>query len=61
MGDTVDLVDGKHISLFKTEDEELDARKDYEAAKAASLESDLEADLGVRWLGNEELIKVIIL
>lgn len=51
--DEVDLVEGGHITLLRTEQEETDARNDYEAAKAAGLIVE-----GVRWLGNEELQKV---
>ncbi|KAF9481466.1 DAO-domain-containing protein [Pholiota conissans] len=57
LGDTVDLVEGGHITLFRTEDEEIDARKDYEAAKSASAGSAMQDDMGVRWVGNEELTK----
>lgn len=55
--DEVDLVEGGHITLLRTEQEEIDARNDYEAAKAAGLIA--EGEMGVRWLGNEELQKVI--
>ncbi len=54
--DEVDLVEGGHITLLRTEQEETDARNDYEAAKAAGLIVE-----GVRWLGNEELQKVSFL
>ncbi|KJA16039.1 hypothetical protein HYPSUDRAFT_47784 [Hypholoma sublateritium FD-334 SS-4] len=53
--DEVDLVEGGHITLLRTEQEETDARNDYEAAKAAGLISD--GKMGVRWLGNVELQK----
>ncbi|KAF8966785.1 FAD dependent oxidoreductase-domain-containing protein [Flammula alnicola] len=51
--DEVDLVEGGHVTIFRTEEEESDARKDYEAAKAAGL--DAGGDMGVKWIGNEEL------
>ncbi|KZT21021.1 FAD dependent oxidoreductase [Neolentinus lepideus HHB14362 ss-1] len=44
----VDLVEGGHINIFFTEQSELDAKADYEAAKAAG------ADLrGVEWMEKE--------
>lgn len=54
--DEVDLVEGGHITLLRTEQEEIDARNDYEAAKAAGLIAD--GEMGVRWVGNEELQQV---
>ncbi|KIM44357.1 hypothetical protein M413DRAFT_379691 [Hebeloma cylindrosporum] len=49
---TVDLVEGGHIGVFRTEDEEQVARRDYEAARAAGVGT---GNLGVRWIANEEL------
>ncbi|KAF8183638.1 FAD dependent oxidoreductase-domain-containing protein [Pholiota molesta] len=57
LDDTVDLVEGGHITLFRTEEEDNSAKKDYEAAKAAGLGSDSDGGMGVRWITNEELIK----
>jgi hypothetical protein len=56
--DAVDLVEGGHMTLFRTEEEDNNAKKDYEAAKAAGLGSDSDGGMGVRWITNEELIKV---
>lgn len=51
----VDLVEGGHIGVFRTQEEEQAARKDYEAARAAGVGT---GDLGVRWIANEELTNV---
>lgn len=59
--DAVDLVEGGHVALFRTEEEEVDARKDYEAAIAAGLVYGSRGDLGVRWMGNDELVKASFL
>lgn len=61
LGDTVDLVEGGHITLFRTEEEETNAKKDYEAAKAAGLGSNSDGDMGVRWIATEELTKVSLI
>lgn len=58
LGDAIDLVEGGRIALFRTEEEDTNAKKDYEAAKAAGLGSDSDGDMGVRWIANEELTKV---
>jgi len=55
LADTVDLVEGGHIGVFRTEGEEQAARRDYEAARAAGVGT---GDLGVRWIANEELTDV---
>ena len=41
--------------MFRTEEEEQAARRDYEAARAAGVGT---GDLGVRWIANEELTDV---
>lgn len=50
----VDLVEGRHVTVFFTEAEEEAAKRDWEAAKAAGLER-LEE---VRWIGREEMKRV---
>jgi hypothetical protein len=55
LADSVDLVEGGHIGVFRTEEEEQVARRDYEAARAAGVGT---GDLGVRWIANEELTNV---
>ena len=50
--DTVDLVEGGHITLFHTAEEESNVRADWEAAREAGYEA------SVRWIGNEELKEV---
>jgi len=53
--DRLDLVEGGHIAVFRTEDEEQAAKRDYEAARAAGVDT---ADLGIRWIENKELTEV---
>lgn len=55
LADSVDLVEGGHIGVFRTEEDERAARRDYEAARAAGVGT---GDLGVRWITNEELTNV---
>jgi len=51
--ETVDLVEGGHIAIFRTKEEEEYARKNFDAAAAA------EMDLGgVRWVESAELHEV---
>jgi hypothetical protein len=51
--DEVDLVEGSRTILFFTEEEEAEARDEYEAAKAAGINvSDVE------WLSEDEIEKV---
>ena len=51
--ETVDLVEGGHIAIFRTKEEEEYARKNFAAAAAA------EMDLGgVRWVESAELHEV---
>lgn len=60
LDEKVDLVQGGHVTLFSTSDEEKGAREDYEAAKAAGVDvgSKWDRENGLRWLANEELVKV---
>lgn len=59
LSDAVDLVEGGHLEIFRTEDDEIAARKDYEAYQAARIAHfGAPEDLGVRWIGKEELVKV---
>jgi hypothetical protein len=53
--DEIDLVEGGHIAVFRTEEEERAARRDYEAARLAGVST---ADLGIRWIENKELTEV---
>ncbi|KAG2072464.1 FAD dependent oxidoreductase [Suillus decipiens] len=46
----IDLVEGGHINLLFTEEEEKDAHKDFDTARQAQLNLD-----GVEWLSKEEL------
>jgi hypothetical protein len=50
--DEVDLVEGGHVTIFRSEEEETDARKNWEAAKAAGL------DVNVTWIGQDEMKEV---
>lgn len=50
----VDLVEGGHITMLSTPEQEWNARQDYETAKAAGL-SRLE---DVVWISREEMNKV---
>lgn len=52
LSNKVDLVEGGHVTIFRTEEEESNARKDWAAAKEAGL------DVDVTWIGNDELIEV---
>jgi len=47
----LDLVEGGHITMFMTKEEEERARRDWETARMAGLERVDE----VRWLGREEM------
>ncbi|KAF4622394.1 hypothetical protein D9613_009141 [Agrocybe pediades] len=47
--ETVDLVNGGHVTLFRTEREAKSVKEDWEAAKKAGF------DTGARWVENEEL------
>ncbi|KAF9544087.1 DAO-domain-containing protein [Agrocybe pediades] len=47
--ETVDLVNGGHVTLFQTEREAKSLKEDWEAAKKAGF------DTGARWVENEEL------
>lgn len=59
LGDAVDLVEGGHLQIFRTEDDEIAARKDYEAYQAARVAHfGAPEELSVRWVGTEELAKV---
>ncbi|KAF8645987.1 hypothetical protein AX16_007414 [Volvariella volvacea WC 439] len=53
LGEKVDLVEGGHITLLVTEEEESAIRKDYEAAKKAG---DVDLDR-VEWVSKEEMVK----
>lgn len=52
----VDLVDGGHLTLLRTEDDERAAKADFVAASAAGL--DLSA---VKWIPNRNLVEVSVL
>ena len=52
----VDLVNGNHIGIFRSVEEEQAARDDWEAARLAGL-PDI-GDEDVTWLTNEDLVKV---
>lgn len=47
----LDLVEGGHVTMFMTEEEEKRARRDWQTARTAGLERVDE----VRWLGREEM------
>ena len=51
--DAVDLFEGGRITVFRTQEEELESRRDFAAAKAAGLNLS-----SVRWIPNHELIGV---
>jgi len=49
----VDLVEGGHLTLLRTKDEERAAKADFEAASAAGLNL-----TAIRWIPNQMLIEV---
>ncbi|KAF5319723.1 hypothetical protein D9619_008820 [Psilocybe cf. subviscida] len=58
LSDAVGLVEGGHLQIFRTEDDEVAAKKDYDAYQAArEVHFGAREELGVRWIGTEELAK----
>ncbi|TFK35815.1 FAD dependent oxidoreductase-domain-containing protein [Crucibulum laeve] len=54
LGDEVDLVEGGHITLFVTPEEEESAIGDYEAALEAGM-GEMLKEKGIAWIGREEM------